>query len=99
MRFKVGDKVILREDSIFNNGYFNNPIFEVGEVVLIKQIIYGLPINVKWKTGFTNSYKESDLQHIVYNCKLNKVLYPDYKIITVDNKEFLVENTNDGGNK
>jgi hypothetical protein len=101
MRFKVGDKVILREDSIFNNGDSSNPIGVIGTVCWVGRG-YNLPVEVLWREVLfesKNSYRESDLMIAVHGTKLNKTLYPDYKIITVDNKEFLVENTNDGGNK
>jgi hypothetical protein len=100
MKFKVGDKVILREDHTYGKNY-NNPIGTIGTVCWVDRG-YNLPVEVLWElTDFNvkNSYKESDLMIAVHSNKLNKVLYPDYKIITVDNKEFLVENTNDGGNE
>lgn len=99
-KFKVGDLVTLRKDSFYNNDSFNNPFGEIGKVSLLKEVVYGLPINVRWKSGYVNAYEESDLDHVVHDNKLNRALYPEYKTKVIDDKTYLVYNDDtDGGNE
>jgi hypothetical protein len=67
--FKVGDKVTLNKDSVWNDGFTSNPIGVVGVVNAVKTIDdpeSGLPIQVKWSdSNRTNAYNHEDLTLIM----------------------------------
>ena len=60
--FKVGDKVLLREDSEWNNGREANPLEIEGAVIAIEAFDEDW-IVVDWGESVTNSYKSKDLIH------------------------------------
>lgn len=58
MKFKIGDKVYLREDSLWNNGSAANPLNVVGTIDEDNYDDYG----VMWSNGIHNSsYSDYDL--------------------------------------
>lgn len=64
MMFKIGDKVYLREDSVWNDSSENNPLNMVGVVEDIHPELIeedDLPINVRWQNGDINTYNCWDL--------------------------------------
>jgi hypothetical protein len=99
MRFKVGDYVSYKK----HYTAFDNELFEISKVYKISQIKMNSSDDLLHEIlleDISNYFVYStQITKAFHANKLNKVLYPDYKIITVDNKEFLVENTNDGGNE
>ena len=60
-KFKVGDKVLISEDSQYHgwNGWISNPSNTEGTITAIKDEDLG--IHVKWSNDETNSYNERDL--------------------------------------
>ena len=56
MKFKIGDRVRLREDSRWNDNTVANPFGIEGVIQGV-----GLPIEVLWGNGKTNYYEETDL--------------------------------------
>jgi len=93
-KFKVGDYVLYKE----HYTVFDKEAFEIGKIYQISEISNVHPITEITFEGIEDYFVYPAQIAEVFNAtKINKALYPDYKIIIVDNKEFLVENTNDGG--
>lgn len=59
MKFKIGDRVRLREDHLYNRRGPSNPLGVVGIVISFESI--SLELRVEWANGFKNSYKHQDL--------------------------------------
>ena len=57
----VGSRVVLREDSEWNNGDEANPLGVAGEVVLIRVNKGDFPVKVKWENSRSNTYHYRDL--------------------------------------
>jgi hypothetical protein len=70
VKFKVGDKVFLRPESINNDGYHNNPLNVIGIVTRI--LTYVLPVSVEWSNSTENVYYHEDL---IPASKLGRYLY------------------------
>jgi hypothetical protein len=77
-KFKVGDRVLLREASRFyEEGYLDvaNPLGILGTIEKVK-VKGGLPIQVKWNNGELNAYTEIDLDKAtIPDSKLARNLY------------------------
>jgi hypothetical protein len=58
---KVGDKVKLNPDSVWNDGLICNPLNTEGEIHFIDLDIDDLSITVLWANGTLNSYNDFDL--------------------------------------
>jgi hypothetical protein len=58
---KVGDKVKLNPDSVWNDGHICNPLNTEGEIHFIDLALGDLYITVSWANGTLNSYKDFDL--------------------------------------
>ena len=65
MKFKTGDKVIVREDS----SYHNQREFGVGVITEIDKRADILPIEVRFETHSGYSYEEEDLEFVEINWK------------------------------
>lgn len=59
-KFKVGDKVKIRKDSMYYRDTATNPKDTRGEVKSVNSC--GSEIEVMWDNGFLNVYSESDLE-------------------------------------
>lgn len=58
--FKVGDKVYLRDDSEFNDGFDSNPLDVLGTITAYTpEDIFDY--EVEWENGTTNEYNADDL--------------------------------------
>jgi hypothetical protein len=77
-KFKVGDRVIIREDSQYYGDGKYNPVNLIGEVFNIWDTS-PLSISVRWKNNILNHYSPTDLEFAIVDNKINRVLYPDYK--------------------
>ncbi len=70
MKFKIGDRVILREDHPFDRDY-ENPLGIVGTVIIDNDDMSSLVLSVRWSNGAVNSY---DHEHLLPATKLDKLL-------------------------
>lgn len=62
-KFKVGDKVKIRKDSVFYEDGDRNPKDKIGEITEIDiQDGLNLPLRVTWADGANNTYDEDDLE-------------------------------------
>lgn len=69
MKFRIGDRVKLREDHPFNRYTKANPLGVVGTVISFENV--SLELRVKWENGTSNSYKHVHLRPAT---KLDKLL-------------------------
>lgn len=61
-KFKLNDKVKLKETSEFANGANNNPIDTIGTVIEVRDTsLFRLHLVVKWPNGQENVYDHKDL--------------------------------------
>ena len=78
-KFKVGDRVFLREDShwvVIGDKCSSNPLNVIGIVLSAMQNSIGLGIRVDWENGITNSYSFHDLKlAYIPDSKLARNLY------------------------
>jgi hypothetical protein len=83
MKFKIGDKVLIRKDSRFYGDPNSNPKDTYGYIHSLKYSII-----VKWENGMRNGYSGRDLKLVLEKCKiqtfdhLKKYLF----IISIDRK-------------
>ena len=81
MEFKVGDKVLLKKDSIYFGDDYQLPPNVVGTVILITPS-ESLSFLVQWEIDgvFTsNSYSKDDIKVVVKNTELARFMYPNSK--------------------
>lgn len=88
MKFKIGDKVYLREDSRWSNGYDNNPLDCLG-VVTDSNESKGLNIAVKWCNGHENTYREGDLKMVI---EFTKADLKDWMVVKYRAGDFRIVN-------
>ncbi|UGO50048.1 hypothetical protein RGZ1_17 [Morganella phage vB_MmoM_Rgz1] len=61
-KFKLNDKVKLKETSEFANGANNNPVDTIGTVIEVRDAsVFGLQLVVKWNNDYENTYDHKDL--------------------------------------
>ena len=92
MKFKIGDKVLIRKDSGFYGDPNSNPKDTYGYIHSLKySITTGITDTytvVKWENGMRNGYNGRDLKLVLEKCKiqtfdhLKKYLF----IISIDRK-------------
>jgi hypothetical protein len=81
MEFKVGDKVLLKKDSIYFGDDYQLPPNVVGTVIRIRPSDY-LPFLVQWEINGdldSNTYSEDDIKVVVKNTELARFMYPNSK--------------------
>lgn len=78
MKYKIGDRVKIRIDSIYYGSRDDHPADVVGTIVHTQEkSIY--PYTVSWDIGHTSKYTEYDIELKGKPLNdLNKLLYPDY---------------------
>ena len=81
MEFKVGDKVILKNNSIYFGDHYQLPPNVVGTIILITPS-ESLHFLVQWEIDgvFTLiSYSKDDIKVVVKNTELARFMYPNSK--------------------
>lgn len=82
-KFKLNDKVKLKETSEFANGANNNPVDTIGTVIEVRDWAGCLPLVVKWANDYENAYNHEDLYSASESLK---VLYMIGSEDEIDNK-------------
>ena len=64
-RFKIGDRVLIREDSKHFTSSERNPMDVEGVIIEFKFDRNDYTIRVKWDNGYKNVYRDIDLKPVI----------------------------------